>query len=93
MTHCSLDPAALAARLAEWGELDRAALSRRTTAEGVEVRYPLEPGLAERLLALIAAEAECCPFLAFDLSRANGDLVLEISGPGEARPVIESFFA
>ncbi len=66
MDRCSLDPAALAARLSEWGELDGAALSRRTTAEGVEVRYPLEPGLAERLLELIAAEAECCPGLRFE---------------------------
>ncbi len=28
--------------------------------------YRLEPGVAERLLALIEAEAECCPGLRFD---------------------------
>ena len=66
MSNCSLDPAALAARIAEWRELDRAALSRRTTPDGLEVRYRLEPGLAERLLELIAAEGECCPDLIFE---------------------------
>jgi hypothetical protein len=66
MTECSLDRDALNARLAEWQELDRAALSRRETSGVLEVRYRLEPGLAERLLELIAAEAECCPGLTFD---------------------------
>ena len=63
---CSLDADALAARMAAWNDLDRAALSRRRTPEGTEVRYPLEPGLAERLLELIAAEADCCPGLRFE---------------------------
>ena len=66
MTDCSLDPDALATRMAAWRDLDRAALSRRQTTDGTEVRYPLDPGLAERLLELIAAEAECCPGLRFD---------------------------
>ena len=66
MDDCSLDPAALASRIAGWGELDRAALSRRTMPGGLEVRYRLEPGVAERLLELIAAEAECCPHLTFE---------------------------
>ena len=66
MNDCSLDPEALATRIAEWHELDRAALSRRTPPEGLEVRYRLEPGVAERLLELIAAEAECCPGLTFE---------------------------
>ena len=76
---CSLGPDALAARMVEWHDLDRAALSRRQTAEGTEVRYRLEPGLAERLLELIAAEAECCPGLRFD---ATLTLVVSVHSPG-----------
>ena len=79
MADCSLDPDALAARTAEWHDLDRAALSRRQTAEGTEVRYRLEPGLAERLLELIAAEAECCPSLRFDATVA---LVVSVHSAG-----------
>ncbi len=63
---CSLDAEALAARLAAWADLDRAALSRRSTPAGVEVLYRLEPGVAERLLELIAAEGDCCPGLTFE---------------------------
>ena len=78
MTDCSLDPDALATRLAAWHDLDRAALSRRETPDGTEVRYPLEPGLADRLLQLIAAEAECCPGLRFD---ATLTLVVSVHSP------------
>ena len=80
ISSCSLGPDALAARLAAWHELDRTALSRRPTPEGTEVRYRLEPGLAERLLELIQAEAECCPGLRFD---ATVTLVV-------SRPSVES---
>ncbi len=52
--------------MAAWHDLDRAALSRRRTPEGTEVRYRLEPGLAERLSELIQAEAQCCPGLRFE---------------------------
>ncbi len=79
MTHCSLEPDALAARMAAWRDLDRAALSRTQTPEGTEVRYRLQPGLAERLLELIAAEAECCPGLRFD---ATVTLVVSVHSPG-----------
>ena len=76
---CSLHPDALAARMAEWHDLDRAALSRRPTPEGTEVRYRLEPGLAERLLELVAAEAECCPGLRFE---ATVILVVSVHSSG-----------
>ncbi len=65
---CSLGPEALAARLSAWGDLDHAAISRQDTPDGTEVHYRLEPGVAERLLELVDAEAECCPGLRFDVS-------------------------
>jgi hypothetical protein len=63
---CSLDRDALAARLAEWGELDHAVISRHDTPSGAEVRYRLDPAVAARLLDLIQSEAACCPVLTFD---------------------------
>jgi hypothetical protein len=77
---CSLDPDAFAARMAEWGGLDHAVLSRRATPTGAEVRYRLEPGLAERLLDLVRAEAACCPGLTFEAT-----VVLAITAPREMR--------
>jgi hypothetical protein len=42
---------------------------------------------------LIAAESACYAFLDFELGRQNGELVRDITGPADARPVIEAFFA
>ena len=48
-----------------------------------------EPALRE----LVALEAECCPFLTLDLRRAGDELVLTITGPDEAAPIIAELLA
>jgi hypothetical protein len=91
---CTLGPEDMNARralidtLAADGLLERAA-----TDSGLRVRLRDTPDVERRTRALIAAEARCCAFLAFDLKRDHGALVLDISGPPEARPVIDLFFA
>lgn len=62
------------------------------TATGMRAWLRDSPGVDRRVRELIAAESRCCAFLAFDLARDGGKLVLEISGSVEARPVIEDFF-
>ena len=68
-------------------------LDRTPTDAGLRVRLRDTPDIEERTRELIAAESRCCEFLDFDLGREGGDLVLDISGPEDARPVIEMFFA
>jgi hypothetical protein len=91
---CTLSPDGLAARLAlidalaSDGLLDRAA-----TGTGLRVRLRDTPEIEQRTRELVAAESSCCAFLDFDLGRDGGDLVLDVSGPPDARPVIEMFFA
>jgi hypothetical protein len=70
-----------------------ALLERAPTATGLAVRLRGTPEIERRTRDLVAAESECCPFLAFDLARDGEDLVLAIAGPPDARPVIEMFFA
>ena len=41
----------------------------------------------------MAAEAACCPFLTLELRAAPGGLVLDVTGPDAAGPVIEELFA
>ena len=41
---------------------------------------------------LIEAESRCCPFLRFELDTGGDELVLAVSGPEDARPVIEALF-
>jgi hypothetical protein len=91
---CTLSPDGMTARLAlidalaADGMLDRAA-----TPGGMRVRLRDTPDIEHRTRALVTAESQCCAFLDFELGRDDGDLVLEISGPEAARPVIDMFFA
>ena len=91
---CTLSPDNLQHRLslidalAVDGLLDRSPIDN-----GVRVRLRDTPDIERRTLELVAAESRCCAFLDFDLRRQDGRLVLDISGPEDARPVIERFFA
>jgi hypothetical protein len=79
--------AALIEALAEDGLLDRAA-----SAHGLRVRLRDTPDIERRIWELIAAESRCCAFVEFRLGREDGDLVLDITGPADARAVIEMFW-
>ena len=68
-------------------------LERTATDAGLRVRLRDTPEIEQRTRELVAAESRCCAFLDFHLGRQAGDLVLDISGPEDARPVIEMFFA
>jgi hypothetical protein len=70
-----------------------ALLDRIATDAGLRVRLRDTAGIEQRIRDLVALESRCCGFLDFELGRENGDLVLDISGPEDARPVIELFFA
>ena len=85
---CALDPHALAVRMEAWAALDRALVRRRLTATGAELLYRLEPGLAERLVELVAAEAECCPGLGLVAT-----VTLTIEAPEEMRGRVAELFA
>jgi hypothetical protein len=91
---CTLSPDGLASRLALIDALARDGLLERTlTDNGLRVRLRDTPEIEQRTRELVAAESSCCAFLDFSVGRADGDLVLDISGPEEARPVVALFFA
>ena len=91
---CTLIPNGMTARLALIDALAADGLLDRTpTDAGLRVRLRDTPQIEQRTRELVAAESKCCEFLEFDLGREDGDLVLNISGPADARPVIEMFFA
>jgi len=91
---CTLTPGGMTARLALIEALSAdGLLDRAPTDGGLRVRLRDTPDIEQRTRELVAAESKCCAFLDFELRRADGDLVLDISGPEDARPVIEMFFA
>lgn len=91
---CTLTPDGLTARLALIAALAAdGLLDRASTESGMRVRLRDTPDIERRTRELVTAESTCCAFLDFELGREAGDLVLDISGPEAARPVIDSFFA
>jgi hypothetical protein len=91
---CTLSPDRMTARLALIDALAAdGMLDRTATDAGLRVRLRDSPEIEQRTRELVAAESRCCAFLDFDLGREGDTLVLDISGPEDARPVIDMFFA
>jgi hypothetical protein len=59
----------------------------------VTASFPYSEACERELRALAAAEAECCPFLDIQVRGDGHELRLAVSGPPEARDIIESMFA
>jgi hypothetical protein len=78
---CSLDGPALVDRIEAWREVVQRATSRRVERDRVVAIYPNDPDLRNRLHELIAAEAECCGFLRFDLDERPDAIVTELRLP------------
>jgi hypothetical protein len=90
---CTLDAHAAAGRRQQISRLwSEALIATERTPAGVRVRLRNSPEIERRARELIAAEARCCAFLVFDLRAADEELVLEITGPDDARAVIDDFF-
>jgi hypothetical protein len=70
-----------------------ALIDHKPTAGGLQARLRFSRDVERRVHELILAESACCAFLTFELVRNDDQLVLDISGPADARPVIESFLA
>ena len=91
---CTLPPDGFTARL---GLIDALAadglIDRTDTERGVRVRLRDTPEIEQRVRELVAAESECCAFLDFTLGGDGDAIVLDISGPADARPVIELLFS
>ena len=91
---CTLGPGQYADRTGELAELAARALrSREQTQVGERLVFTDTPQIEQELRAVIAAESSCCAFLAMNLLRSGDGLVLDITGPEDARPVIAELFA
>ena len=91
---CTLSSDAMTDRLAFIDALTADALiARETTPSGLRVRLRDGADAECRVRELIAAESSCCAFLTFPLERSGDELVLDITGPDDARALIDLFFA
>jgi len=83
---CSLSATDLPARLGEMKRLGQDALLS-VHGDGT-LRFRVDAETRSRLEAIVAAEAECCPFLDLSVREEAGALVLEIGAPEGAEPVV-----
>jgi hypothetical protein len=85
---CTLGAGDLQRRLAAMAALGADALVHAGAVDGLHVlRFRAGTAIRERLETIVAAEADCCPFLDIALTEDDGELVLTIAAPEEARPV------
>lgn len=85
---CSLDAGKLEQRLAAIGETGTHGLvSHSVEGDSHLLRFRTDPTTRRRLEGIVAAEAECCPFLDLSLSEEGDELVLSITAPEDGRAV------
>jgi hypothetical protein len=86
---CSLGGPEQATRFEEWRALARAALADHAELpDGAILRYRRTAESEAELRRLVALEAGCCAFLAFDLDSSPEELRLTVTGPALALPLI-----
>ena len=91
---CTLSAADYAVRTDDTAALARRALrSREPIPDGTRLTFESGTETERRLREIVAAEARCCAFLRMDLRPAGDALVLEVTGPAEAEPIIAELFA
>jgi hypothetical protein len=89
---CSLQSKDQSDRVAEWVAVARRGLiAKSVTADGVVLTYRQDAAVEADLRRLVELEGECCPFLEFAVSADGGDISLGITGPKEARELVETF--
>jgi MerR family copper efflux transcriptional regulator len=85
---CTLSGPELSERIREWTDVASQATSREVHESRVVSRYPADPHLLARLRNLIAAEAECCPFIEFHVEERPTHFVVELRVPPDMGGVL-----
>jgi hypothetical protein len=90
---CSLSPDERVEREHELRELCRRALVGRDREQNaVVLTYRLAHEAEEALRDLISREAECCPFLGFELAADDRELSLRVSAPPGAEGMLDLIY-
>ncbi|MDQ1395845.1 MAG: hypothetical protein QOG64_1104 [Acidimicrobiaceae bacterium] len=87
---CTLPAGERPDRMADWQAAAARATGRIGIERGVRLTFPAAPDLAAQLAALASSEIGCCSFLRIALAFEPGRIVLDVSGPPEAAPVIQA---
>jgi hypothetical protein len=86
--NCALSPTAMTKRQSQWKALADQALTRRAGPGWISSTYP--SGVLDTLEELIGAEAECCPFLSFEVIVRGEILDVDLRFPIEAESMVSA---
>lgn len=91
---CSLEARDLRARQGKLAELGRAGLLAADGGEGRHaLRFRGDARMRTALEAIVAAEGECCPFLALSIGESGGELTLSIEAPEGGEEIADALAA
>jgi hypothetical protein len=86
---CSLNARELPERLRQMADLGRDALLDTRIENGcAQLRFAAGAGVRARVDVIVAAESECCAFLAMRVSDEPDAIVLTIQAPNDAAPML-----
>ena len=86
---CTLAPDRVGDRMDEWRALLVRSVGRAPVVDGVRVRFARDVDLST-IVALVEAEQSCCRFFTFALTVGIDDVTLDVTGPPDARPIIDA---
>lgn len=82
---CSLPQNELSERLAQMAQLgEDALLEVRRVGVRAELVFAPDAAVRERLAAIVAAEAQCCPFLTMNVTERGSTITLVVKAPDGA---------
>lgn len=89
---CDLGDQKAATQAERWLRLGReAALGRAETAHGLEIRFRDE-AVERELRDLVFVESRCCAWARWEVRRAGGELVLQVSSTPEGAAALRAMF-
>ena len=86
---CTLSAHEVGDRLAQWESTVADAVGRDAIDGGTRLSFGRDVDIAA-VAALVAAEQDCCRFFTFTLTVGADGVVLDVSGPADAQPVIDA---
>lgn len=90
---CTLGAERLAGQAERWRRLRRdAGLGRAETAGGLELRFRDAAAAERELRDLVSVEQACCAWARWEVSRADGQLVLRVSSTPDGAAALRSMF-
>lgn len=91
---CSLTRSGMKERRRRWHVLaGRAFVGRAVTDRGLRLEFRQEAGVEDELRELALLERDCCRFASWDVTTADGRVVLDVSGTsGEGVSAVQEMF-